>query len=157
VFHSLENSVTPHVDELLSACAKTLFALRTLRQHGLPNLIGVNTDGFDKRARKAVPGYMTMGETGMGDMGGMGMKVPRNSLPMIGAKGPHDYITMGGMYTNIKIRDHLESYDKDPGWYETPDGTRAETAGADEMKRDLGFIPDAAPAKNSGAPQHHHG
>jgi Reverse transcriptase (RNA-dependent DNA polymerase) len=30
-------SVTPHIDELLSACAKTLFALRTLRQHGLPS------------------------------------------------------------------------------------------------------------------------
>jgi hypothetical protein len=76
--------------------------------HNLPNLIGVNTEGFDKRAKKSVPGYMTMGETGMVEMG---MKVPRNSLPMVGAKGPHDYITMGGMYTNIKIRDHLESYD----------------------------------------------
>ena len=32
-------SVTPHVDELLAVCAKTLFALRTLRQHGLPNPI----------------------------------------------------------------------------------------------------------------------
>ena len=125
--------------------------------HGLPNLIGVNTDGFDKRARKAVPGYMTMGETGMGDMGEMGMKVPRNSLPMIGAKGPHDYITMGGMYTNIKIRDHLESYDKDPGWYEKPAGTLAETASADEMKRDLGFIPDAAPGKAGGGNPHEHG
>ena len=97
--------------------------------HDLPNLIGVDTEGFDKRARKAVPGYMTMGEAGMGDMGEMGMKVPRNSLPMIGANGPHDYITMGGMYTNIKIRDHLESYDKDPGWYEKPAGTLA-TPGA---------------------------
>ena len=29
-------SVTEHVDRLLAACAQTLFALRTLRQHGLP-------------------------------------------------------------------------------------------------------------------------
>ena len=29
-------SVNPPIDELLSACAKTLFVLRTLRQHGLP-------------------------------------------------------------------------------------------------------------------------
>ena len=29
-------SVTPHVDELLAACTRTFFALRTLRQHGLP-------------------------------------------------------------------------------------------------------------------------
>ena len=125
--------------------------------HGLPNLIGVNTEGFDKRAGKAVPGYMTMGETGMADMGDMGMAVPRNSLPMVGAKGPHDYITMGGMYTNIKVRDQLESYDKDPGWYETPAGTRAETASADELKRDLGFIPDAKSGKGGGENPHKHG
>ena len=30
--------VIPHVDEVLFACAKTLFALRTLWQHGLPNV-----------------------------------------------------------------------------------------------------------------------
>ena len=29
-------SVTQHVDNLLAACARTLFALRTLRNHGLP-------------------------------------------------------------------------------------------------------------------------
>ena len=114
--------------------------------HGLPNLIGVNTEGLDKRARKAVPGYMTMGEAGMADMGEMGMKVPRNSLPMVGAKGPHDYITMGGMYTNIKVRDHLETYEKDPGWYEKPAGTLAETASAEEMQHDLGVAPMAKPS-----------
>jgi hypothetical protein len=126
--------------------------------HGLPNLIGVNTKGFDQRARKAVPGYMTMGDTGMADMGEMGMKVPRNSLPMIGSPGPHDYITMGGMYTNIKVRDHLESYDKDPGWYEQPPGTLADLASAEEMQRDLGFVPgDASPVKPRAPMQHHHG
>ena len=30
-------SVSKHVDELLAACAQTLFALRTLRHHGLPS------------------------------------------------------------------------------------------------------------------------
>src|SRR5208282_2904212 len=29
-------AITQHVDNLLAACAQTLFALRTLRQHGLP-------------------------------------------------------------------------------------------------------------------------
>jgi hypothetical protein len=29
-------SVAEHADNLLAACAQTLFALRTLRQHGLP-------------------------------------------------------------------------------------------------------------------------
>ena len=109
--------------------------------HGLPNLIGVSTRDYDWRVRKNVPGYMSMGTDGMGEMGEMGMKVPRNSLPMIGAKGPHDYITMGGMYTNIKVRDHLDTYDRDPGWYEKPPGTMATNASAEEMKRDLGFVP----------------
>ncbi|MEO8350594.1 MAG: copper oxidase [Chthoniobacteraceae bacterium] len=126
--------------------------------HELPNLIGVNTEGFDQRARKAVPGYMTMGESGMAEMGEMGMKVPRNSLPMIGAPGPHDYITMGGMYTNIKVRDVLESYDTDPGWFEMPPGTLAETASPDELTRDLGFIPNATPTPSGAAPmKHQHG
>ena len=53
--------------------------------HGLPNLIGVDTEGLDKSARKCLPGYMTMGEAGMAEMGEMGMKVPRNSLPMVGS------------------------------------------------------------------------
>ena len=30
-------AVTQHVDNLLAACAQTLFALRTLRHHGLPD------------------------------------------------------------------------------------------------------------------------
>ena len=29
-------SVTEHVDNLLNSCAQTLFAMRTLRHHGLP-------------------------------------------------------------------------------------------------------------------------
>lgn len=125
--------------------------------HGLPNLIGTKMDGFDQKHRKAAPGYMTMGDTGMGDMGEMGMRVPRNSLPMIGAKGPYDYITMGGMYTNIKVRDHLESYDQDPGWYEQPPGTQAVAASREELQRDLGFDPSAQPKPANPQPQHQHG
>ena len=108
--------------------------------HDLPNLIGIDTDKLDARIRKTVPGYMTMGHTGMAEMSDMGMKVPRNSLPMIGARGPYDTITMGGMYTNIKVRDQLESYDKDPGGYEMPPGTRAEAASEEELRRDLGLF-----------------
>jgi hypothetical protein len=106
--------------------------------HGLPNLIGITPGALDQRARNVLPGYMTMGDAGMADMGVMGMKVPRNSIPMVGGAGPHDYITMGGMFTIIKIREHLESYDKDPGWYAKPPGTHAELALPEEMKRDLG-------------------
>ena len=104
--------------------------------HGLPNLIGINTDGFDKRVRKSVPGYMTMGDAGMGDMGSMGMAVPPNSIPMAGGPGPFGGITMGGMFTILKVRETLESYDKDPGWYSETAAQTASKASDDDLKRD---------------------
>jgi len=105
--------------------------------HNAPNLIGVRPGSVDKRASKLLPGYMTMGDTGMADMGEMGMPVPRNSIPMVGAPGKHDYIDMGGMFTILKVRENLTSYD-DPGWYENPPGTLATLASNDELQRDLG-------------------
>ena len=56
---------------------------------------------------------------------------------MVGARGPFDYITMGGMFTLLKVREQLASYD-DPVWYENPPGTVADVASADELRRDLG-------------------
>jgi hypothetical protein len=107
--------------------------------HGIPNLIGVQPGNLDKRVRKLFPGYMTMGENGMAEMGEMGMPIPRNSVPMVGAPAPYDYITMGGMYTNIKVRANLETYDKDPGWYQQPAGTSATLADPEQLKHDLGI------------------
>jgi hypothetical protein len=103
--------------------------------HGAPNLIGVKTGDLDERVRKVVPGYMTMGETGMAGMGEMGMPVPANSIPMLGGKGKHDTITMGGMFTILKVRDGIRGY-KDPGWYENPAGAVATTAAAADLRRD---------------------
>jgi FtsP/CotA-like multicopper oxidase with cupredoxin domain len=110
--------------------------------HNAPNLIGVRPSGLAKRVSTLLPGYMTMGESGMGDMGEMGMPVPRNSIPMAGAPGKHDYIDMGGMFTILKVRENLTSYD-DPGWYENPPGTLASLASNEELQRDLGFVPTA--------------
>jgi hypothetical protein len=112
--------------------------------HGVPNLIGVEPGDLDKRVRKVVPGYMTMGQAGMADMGDMGMPVPRNSIPMLGGKGKHDYITMGGMFTILKVRDRLRSF-QDPGWYENPAGTLAGEALAADLQRD-GVDPERPPA-----------
>ena len=108
--------------------------------HNAPNLIGVRPGHLDKRVSTLLPGYMTMGESGMADMGEMGMPVPRNSIPMVGAQGKHDYIDMGGMFTILKVRENLTSYD-DPGWYENPPGTLASLASNDELQRDLGLAP----------------
>jgi hypothetical protein len=55
-------------------------------------------------------------------------------------KGKHDYIDMGGMFTIVKVRENLTSYD-DPGWYENPPGTLASLASNEELRRDLGFVP----------------
>jgi len=116
--------------------------------HNAPNLIGVRPGELDKRVSTFLRGYMTMGESGMADMGEMGMKVPRNSIPMVGAPGKHDYIDMGGMFTVVKVRENLTSYD-DPGWYENPPGTLASLASNDELQRDLGKIPEAEPMGNT--------
>lgn len=103
--------------------------------HGIPNTIGVEPKKLDPKVRRLVPGYMTMGQDGMGDMGDMGMAVPKNSIPMVGGKGPFGTITMGGMFTLLKVRDGLTRYD-DPGWYAHPPGTVASLATPTELARD---------------------
>jgi FtsP/CotA-like multicopper oxidase with cupredoxin domain len=103
--------------------------------HGLPNMVGVDPGNLDERVRKVVPGYMTMGQTGMAEMGEMGMPVPPNSIPMLGGKGKHDYITMGGMFTILKTRDGIRGY-ADPGWYDDPPGTLATAARPEDLRRD---------------------
>src|SRR5438105_9557936 len=118
--------------------------------HGSPNLIGVDKTGFDKKLRKFIPAYMTMGETGMGDMGEMGMPNPKNSIPMAGGPGPFGYISMGGMFTVLKVRDGILNYE-DPGWYKHPPGTVADIASDDDLKRDRIQIP---PTPHKTAPLH---
>jgi len=129
--------------------------------HGIPLTIGVNTEGFDERVRKLLPEYMTMGQAGMADMGDMGMTVPENSIPMVGARSPKDYITMGGMFTILKVRENLTSYE-DPGWYVDPPGTLADLAGAGELARDGVDVSEkttdaARPASGGVTSQHNHG
>ena len=113
-----------------------LHHVMTQMGHTFGNLIGVNTKGVDDKINKLIPGHMVMGDTGMGDMGAMGMKVPPNSLPMVGGPGKYDYITMGGMFTMIKVRDTLPADGSDPGWYDCPPGTLASPAAESDLKRD---------------------
>ncbi|MGQ0553754.1 MAG: multicopper oxidase domain-containing protein [Planctomycetota bacterium] len=122
--------------------------------HGIPNTIGIVPGDLDERVRKLLPGYMTMGQHGMGDMAEMGMAVPTNSLPMVGGTGPFGTITMGGMFTLLKVRERLVGTE-DPGWYENPPGTVAETAAASELARD--GIDAAAPSPTESHSGHTHG
>jgi FtsP/CotA-like multicopper oxidase with cupredoxin domain len=90
--------------------------------HDLPNMIGVAADSADAKLQKVLPGYMSMGNTGMGRMMDMGR--PRNTLPMMAGQGPFGDIQMGGMFTLLKVREGITTYD-DPGWYKHPNGTSA--------------------------------
>jgi hypothetical protein len=43
---------------------------------------------------------------------------------------------MGGLFTIVKVRDELQSYDGDPGWYQHPSGTVALKATDGDLARD---------------------
>src|SRR5256714_5428623 len=100
--------------------------------HNAPNMIGVNKKEIDQQVRSLLPAYMTMGAKGMGEMALMSMPVPKNSIPMMGAEGPFGLIDMGGMFTILKVRKGITTYD-DPGWYQHPAGTVASSASAEEL------------------------
>lgn len=109
-------------------------------QHNLPNLTGIDKEDLDERIRQFFPDFMgLMGINGMGEMFEMygtskmterdemhgQMNFPPNLSP-IGNPGPFGVIELGGMFTVLKVRDDLISYD-DPGWYQHPSGTVAES------------------------------
>jgi hypothetical protein len=104
--------------------------------HDAPNVIGMKPGDLDQQIRTLVPGYMTMGQDGMGEMAEMGMPVPKNSIPMVGGRGPFGEITMGGMFTILKVRPDLADYPEDGGWYKNPDGEVATIAPEADMRRD---------------------
>jgi len=97
--------------------------------HAAANLVGADITGIDDKLGRVVPGYMTMGNGGMSEMGGMAQ--PVNSIAMMSSKGPHGTIDMGGMFTLVKIRDSLA---KEPGWYSA--GPSASEANAADLHRD---------------------
>jgi FtsP/CotA-like multicopper oxidase with cupredoxin domain len=94
--------------------------------HDIPNPLGVQQRDLDAQIQKMLPGYMSMGETGMSEHSAhaaMGhMPGPPNTLPMMTGEGPYGPIEMGGMFTLIKVRDDIARGDySDPGWYQPPE------------------------------------
>jgi FtsP/CotA-like multicopper oxidase with cupredoxin domain len=100
-------------------CHKSHHTMNAM-SHDLPNMIGVKQTGLEQKVRAILPGYMAMGETGMGNMMEMGM--PKNTLPMMSGNGPYGPVEMGGMFTILKVREGITTY-ADPGWYKNPPGT----------------------------------
>jgi FtsP/CotA-like multicopper oxidase with cupredoxin domain len=104
--------------------------------HGVANMLGVDQSTVEAHVHAQLPEYMAMGKTGMGEMEGMPMKIPENTLPMMGGDGPYGPIGMGGMFTLVKVRDSLPADGSDPGWYHPPAGTVAhDVGGEDEEER----------------------
>ena len=106
-------------------CHKTHHAMNAM-EHEIANVIGMDQSGVAEKIGKLVPGYMPRGETGMAEHARHAnhMKGVRNTLPMMTGEGPFGPIEMGGMFTVMKIREGITSYE-DPGWYEHPEGTVA--------------------------------
>ena len=101
--------------------------------HGIANTVGVDQSGVEDRIRAQLPGFMAMGQSGMYEHevhAAMGhMKGPENTLPMTVGQGPFGPIGMGGMFTVVKIREHLTA-SADPGWYDRTDVPRARRVSA---------------------------
>jgi FtsP/CotA-like multicopper oxidase with cupredoxin domain len=106
--------------------------------HDVPNLTGVDQSGVEEKVRSLLPGYMAMGQTGMGDMMEMGR--PRNTLPMMTGQGQFGPVDMGGMFTVVKVREGITSY-ADPGFYKHPPGTVARKV-ADESGKEKRRMPE---------------
>jgi manganese oxidase len=106
-------------------CHKSHHAMNAMG-HTIPNIVGANQKEVTQKMEKLVPGYMAMGEGGMQEMAEMAemMPGPRNTLPMMTGTGPFGPIQMGGMFTLLKVREGITTYE-DPDWYQHPPGTVA--------------------------------
>lgn len=107
--------------------------------HDIPNLVGLEPGAFDEQLMETVPEYADMGMD-MDAPDDSDPTMPRNSLAMMGSPGGFGYITMGGMFSVLKVRDGIQTY-QDPGWYDHPPGTVADLASAEAMRAD-GIQPD---------------
>jgi FtsP/CotA-like multicopper oxidase with cupredoxin domain len=104
-------------------CHKTHHTMNAMG-HDIPNMIGVDQQGVSHEISRLVEGYMAMGSSGMAEHAAHGEHMPGlpNTLPMMTGTGPFGPVEMGGMFTVLKIRDGITSYE-DPGWYDYPPGT----------------------------------
>src|SRR5690606_37636062 len=118
--------------------------------HDLPPMIGADMTRIDQRMARVLPGYMTMGTRGMGNMADMEMPIPGNSLPMRGGKGPFGTIDMGGMFTILKVRDDPDRADP-AGWYSHPAGSVAGPADPERLRADGIVLDPPGPAGGPGS------
>jgi FtsP/CotA-like multicopper oxidase with cupredoxin domain len=107
-------------------CHKTHHAMNAMN-HNIPNVIGVDQTELEEKLQALAPGSVTMGTSGMAEHAMHAkhhMGLLPNTLPMMTGDGPFGNIEMGGMFTIVKVREGIASYE-DPGWYDYPAGTVA--------------------------------
>jgi FtsP/CotA-like multicopper oxidase with cupredoxin domain len=104
-------------------CHKAHHAMNAMN-HDIPNVIGVDLDAVTEKIANLVPGYMSMGSTGMAEHAEHAEHRAgvENTIPMMTGRGQFGNIEMGGMFTVVKVREGITSYE-DPGWYRHPPGT----------------------------------
>ncbi len=103
--------------------------------HEFPNMVGMEIGDFDEKVRALIPGYMTMGTTGMRDLTKTGLPIPKNSIPMLGYDGPFGQTVLGGMANLLRVREKTDNY-KDPGPYSFPRGSIAAPATQGDLLKD---------------------
>jgi len=100
-----------------------------------PNMLGMDIGDLDEKIQQLIPGYMSLGTTGMRDMTESGMPIPPNSIPMLGFDGQFGNTVLGGMANILRVRENIETY-KDPGPYKFPEGSVAAPPTEEELERD---------------------
>jgi hypothetical protein len=115
--------------------------------HDIPNMVGADFSGLTEKIRELIPGYMTMGTTGMGEMLYMDMPFPRNTAPMLGSRFQFGSSILGGMATVLKVREKLPEDGSDPGWYDFPEGTVSRRATEQELEADGIDVEQPPPSK----------
>ncbi|NGX60495.1 MAG: Copper resistance protein A [Chlamydiae bacterium] len=103
--------------------------------HNFPNMMGVQMGDLDEKIAELIPGYMTMGVTGMRDMTKSGMPIPTNSIPMLGFDGQFGQTVLGGMANIVRVREGIKTYE-DPGPYKFPENSVASPATREELEKD---------------------
>jgi hypothetical protein len=109
--------------------------------HEFPNMLGMETDGFNEKVCKLIPEYVAKGTKGMRDMTESGMPIPQNSIPMLGYDGQFGKTVIGGMANILKVRKKTDNY-KDPGPYAFPKQSIPYQATSGEILRDEIILPD---------------
>jgi FtsP/CotA-like multicopper oxidase with cupredoxin domain len=106
-------------------CHKSHHTMNAM-SHEIPNVISVDQSELQRKLQALVPGSMAMGTSGMAEHAEHAehMGLLPNTLPMMTGKGPFGGVEMGGMFTIVKVREGITSYE-DPGWYAHPSGSVA--------------------------------